>query len=49
MADSWANVRLRAELHKQVQAAAEADKRSISSWLAVTLEKALKTAAGGER
>lgn len=50
MADSWANVRLRAQLLKQVQAAAAADQRSAASWLAVTVQKALaKTSAGDAR
>jgi hypothetical protein len=47
MAETWANVRLRAQLLEQVRKAAEADQRSASNWVGVVVQKALAKAAGG--
>jgi len=41
-------VRLRAELHKQVAAAAAADQRSISNWIAMAAKRELAKAAAGD-
>ena len=46
---SWATVRLRAQLLRQVQVVAAADRRSAASWVAVQVERALKAAGGDGR
>ena len=42
MPTRWAHFRLREELYEQAQKVAEADRRSLSNWFALVVERALK-------
>ena len=41
MPTRWAHFRLREELYEQAQKVAEADRRSLSNWFALVVERAL--------
>lgn len=45
----WTNIRVDRELHERMAEAARRDHRSITSWLAVTLERVLAEADAGAR
>ena len=42
MPTRWAHFRLREELYEQAQKVAEADRRSLSNWFALVVERALE-------
>lgn len=46
MKTRWVAFRVDERLHEEIRAAAEADHRSISSWVALTVERAIANAGG---
>jgi predicted HicB family RNase H-like nuclease len=42
MSTRWLHFRIEEELHERVREAAEADRRSVSNWVAVACERALE-------
>jgi len=46
MAMRWLHFRVDEQLHERARQAAAADRRSLSNWLALTIEKALEEKPG---
>jgi predicted HicB family RNase H-like nuclease len=42
MATRWAHFRIDEQLYEQARKSAEADRRSLSNWFAITVERALE-------
>ena len=48
MTAKWAHFRISPELYERAQAAAAADRRSLSNWFALTIERRLDEIASGQ-